>query len=61
MEIEKGKKHFNGKNGFKELSIKLPLDLYERLDEVAEEADISKNDLVNALLEDGIRSVMIKE
>lgn len=61
MEIEIQKKRLRGEDGFRLLSIRIPLELYSKLDEVADEANISRNELINILLEEGIRSVIIKE
>ena len=50
MEIEIKKKKLRGEDGYKLLSIRIPLELYERLDQIAEEANTSRNEIINILL-----------
>lgn len=61
MKIEIQKKKLRGEDEFRKLSIRLPRELYDHLNEVADEANMTRNELVNILLEEGIRSVIIKE
>lgn len=61
MEIEIQKKRLRGEDGFRLLSIRIPLELYNKLDEVADEANMSRNEVINILLEEGIKSVIIKD
>ena len=61
MEIEIKKKKLRGEDGYKLLSIRIPLELYERLDQIAEEANTSRNEIINILLEEGAKAVIIKE
>ena len=52
---------FYGEDGYKLLSIRIPLELYERLDQIAEEANTSRNEIINILLEEGAKAVIIKD
>ena len=61
MEIEIEKKKLRGEDGYKLLSIRIPLELYERLDQIAEEANTSRNEIINILLEEGAKAVIIKD
>ena len=61
MEIEIKKKKLRGEDGYKLLSIRIPLQLYERLDQIAEEANTSRNEIINILLEEGAKAVIIKD
>lgn len=61
MEIEIKKKKLHGEDGYKLLSIRIPLELYERLDQIAEEANTSRNEIINILLEEGAKAVIIKD
>ncbi|MFR7989983.1 MAG: ribbon-helix-helix protein, CopG family [Anaerovoracaceae bacterium] len=61
MEIEIKKKKLRGEDGYKLLSIRIPLELYERLDQIAEEANTSRNEIINILLEEGAKAVIIKD
>ena len=61
MEIEIKKKKLRGEDGYKLLSIRIPLELYERLDHIAEEANTSRNEIINILLEEGAKAVIIKD
>ena len=61
MEIEIKKKKLRGEDGYKLLSIRIPLELYERLDQIAEEANTSRIEIINILLEEGAKAVIIKD
>ena len=61
MEIEIKKKKLRGEDGYKLLSIRIPLEIYERLDQIAEEANTSRNEIINILLEEGAKAVIIKD
>lgn len=61
MEIEIKKKKLRGEDGYKLLSIRIPVELYDRLDQIAEDANTSRNEVINILLEEGSKSVVIKE
>ncbi len=61
MEIEIRKKKLRGEDGYKLLSIRIPSELYEQLDQIAKEANTSRNEIINILLEEGVKSVIIKE
>lgn len=61
MEIEIKKKKLRGEDGYKLLSIRIPVELYDRLDKIAEDANTSRNEVINILLEEGSKSVVIKE
>lgn len=61
MEIEIKKKKLRGEDGYKLLSIRIPVELYDRLDQIAEDANTSRNEIINILLEEGSKSVVIKE
>ncbi|MCI9596569.1 MAG: ribbon-helix-helix protein, CopG family [Firmicutes bacterium] len=61
MEIEVKKRKFRGEDAHKVLSIRIPVELASRLDEIAIEANISRNELINILLTEGVKSVRIKE
>lgn len=61
MEIEIKKKKLRGEDGYKLLSIRIPVELYDRLDKIAEDANTSRNEIINILLEEGSKSVVIKE
>ena len=49
MEIEIQKKRLRGEDGFRLLSIRIPLELYNKLDEVADEANMSRNEVKKVL------------
>lgn len=61
MEIEIKKKKLRGEDGYKLLSIRIPIELYETLDRIAEDANTSRNEVINILLEEGSKSVKITE
>ncbi|WP_415967929.1 ribbon-helix-helix protein, CopG family [Emergencia timonensis] len=61
MDIEIKKKKLRGEDGYKLLSIRIPVELYDRLDKIAEDANTSRNEVINILLEEGSKSVVIKE
>lgn len=61
MEIVIKKKKLCGEDGYKLLSIKIPIELYETLDRIAEDANTSRNEVINILLEESSKSVKITE
>lgn len=61
MDIEIKKKRLRGEDGYKLLSIRIPVELYECLDRIAEEANTSRNEIINILLEESVKSVIIRE
>lgn len=61
MEIELKKRKFRGEDAHKVLSIRIAVELTEQLDKIAAEVNISRNELINILLIEGVKSVKIKE
>jgi metal-responsive CopG/Arc/MetJ family transcriptional regulator len=61
VEIEIKKKKYRGEDSYKSLSIRIPWELGEQLDTIAGNANISRNELINILLEEGIKAVKVKE
>lgn len=53
MEIVIKKKKLRVEDGYKLLSIRIPTELYDQLDKIAEDANSSRNEIINILLEEG--------
>lgn len=61
MEIQIRKKKFKGDDCHKVLSIRVPGELLNQLDSLSSQANISRNELINIILTEGISLVKIKE
>lgn len=61
MVIEIKKKDLRGEDRYKIFSIRIPIELCDELDQISANANISRNELVNLLLTEGIKSVRIAE
>lgn len=61
MDIELKKRKLKGEDGHKSFSIRIPGELCDKLDEIATEVNISRNELIKILLTEGVKSVKIKD
>ena len=61
MDIKIKKKQLRGEDGMKSFNIRIPQELCDKLDKVADSANISRNELIKTLLEQSIDSVEIEE
>ena len=61
MEIELKKRKLKGEDGHKSFSVRIPGELCDQLDKIANEVNISRNELINILLTEGVKSVKIKD
>ena len=50
-----------GDDGYRIISIRLPLDLIDKLDKIASESNYSRNQVMTLLLEHGVDNVVIEE
>ncbi len=57
----KRKAHPRGDNGYKNVSVRMREELLEKLDDLAERANYSRNELINFLLVSAIEIVKIEE
>lgn len=55
------KKKLRGEDGTKSFNLRIPVELCNRLDEVADEANMSRNELIKKLLTESIDSVKVEE
>ena len=61
MEIKLKKRKYRGEESHKVLSIRIPIELANQLDNIATEANISRNELINILLSEGAKNVKVSE
>jgi metal-responsive CopG/Arc/MetJ family transcriptional regulator len=57
----KRKAHPRGDNGYKNVSVRMREELLEKLDDLAERTNYSRNELINFLLVSAIEIVKIEE
>lgn len=57
----KKKMKLRGEDGMKSFNIRIPIELCDKLDDVADSANISRNELIKTLLSESIDSVKIEE
>ncbi len=57
----KRKAHPRGDNGYKNISVRMREELLEKLDDLAERTNYSRNELINFLLVSAIEIVKIEE
>lgn len=57
----KKKAHPRGDNGYKIISVRMREELIEKLDDLAEKTNYSRNELINSLLVSAIEIVKIEE
>lgn len=61
MDIKIKKKKLRGEDGMKSFNIRIPAELCDKLDRVAENANMSRNELIKILLEKAVDSVEIED
>lgn len=61
MEIELKRRNLKGEDNHRAFSIRLPAELCDKLDEIAQNANISRNELIKVLLEEGVKVVRVKD
>lgn len=49
-----------GEDGTRVISLRLPTDLLDALDDVSKETNISRNELINTILEHGLKNLEIQ-
>lgn len=49
-----------GEDGTRVISLRLPIDLLDALDDVSKETNISRNELINTILRHGLKNLEIQ-
>lgn len=61
MDIVLNRKKLRGEDDCKSFSIRIPTELCSKLDAVAIEVNMSRNELINILLKESIKSISIQD
>ena len=54
------KRNLKGEDGSRVISVRIKEDLLERIEKAAQEAERSRNELINILLENGMERIVIE-
>ena len=50
-----------GEDGHRVISIRIPIEIMEKLDKIAQESNRSRNEIINILLEYGVENIIIEK